>query len=89
MCETGKTTTILINGESIEIDSCIADIVIALNQGGIVTIECCCGHNEYQGTIFLQDGRELEIINTLVSEDDSIEDMKEYIEEQGWKFSKE
>ena len=66
MCEQGKTIIAKIDGESIEVDSCIADIVIALNQGGIKTIECCCGHNKQHGTIFLEDGRELEILNSLV-----------------------
>lgn len=43
------------------IDSCIADIVRALNAGGVPTRSCCCGHGQYQGSIVLQDGRELVI----------------------------
>lgn len=40
------------------IDSCIADIVEAL-QGKIKTIGSCCGHGESKGEILLLDGRKL------------------------------
>lgn len=43
------------------IDSCIADIVEALNTGGIYTIACCCGHGKGNGRIDLYDGRVLRI----------------------------
>ncbi len=33
----------------------------ALNNNGIPTSECCCGHGEKEGFIFLQDGRVLRI----------------------------
>lgn len=41
------------------IDSCIAPIVKALNDGGVPTIACCCGHGKLPGSIVLADGREL------------------------------
>lgn len=41
------------------IDACIAPIVKALNDGGIITIACCCGHKRGPGSIVLSDGREL------------------------------
>jgi len=40
-------------------DPCIADIIAALNAGGVSTIASCCGHGEQQGRISLSDGREL------------------------------
>lgn len=43
------------------IDACIADIVDALQKGGIDMRGCCCGHGAYIGTILLQDGRTLRI----------------------------
>jgi hypothetical protein len=39
------------------VDSCIADIVQALNEAGIYTSNSCCGHNKDDGIIFLHDGR--------------------------------
>ena len=39
------------------IDSCIADLVKALNRNGIKTIASCCGHGKGQGRIDLADGR--------------------------------
>lgn len=44
------------------IDACIAPIVEALNNAGIYTANCCCGHGEYVGSILLHDGRELVVI---------------------------
>ena len=42
------------------VDSCMADMVDALNKGGILTRSCCCGHGGV-GTILLQDGRVISI----------------------------
>jgi hypothetical protein len=42
-----------------EVDRCIAPIVKALNDSGIYTSGCCCGHGESNGSILLHDGREL------------------------------
>lgn len=41
------------------VDACITDIVKALNDGGVKTRSCCCGHGETSGNIMLMDGREL------------------------------
>jgi hypothetical protein len=46
------------------VDSCIADIVDALNAAGIYTANSCCGHGKEPGSILLHDGRELTVINT-------------------------
>lgn len=73
MCEHGDTMELLVpinardshTGEARmalkPIDRCIADIVKALNAGGVPTRSCCCGHGSVQGLITLQDGRELVI----------------------------
>ena len=42
-----------------EVDACIAPFVEALNNFGILTANCCCGHKKSSGTIILQDGRVL------------------------------
>lgn len=44
------------------IDYCIANIVEALNEGGIKTIASCCGHGKQPACIALRDGREFYII---------------------------
>jgi hypothetical protein len=46
----------------ISVDACIAPLVQALNDAGIETTGCCCGHGHGPGNILLADGREL-IIN--------------------------
>lgn len=71
MCEWGNTVPLSVpipaglshTGEARwavkPIDSCIAPIVRALNDAGIYTAACCCGHGERDGEIVLQDGRTL------------------------------
>lgn len=43
------------------VDSCIAPIVRALQDGGIDMLGSCCGHGKGHGSILLADGRELRI----------------------------
>ena len=45
-----------------KIDSCIADIVRALQEGGIDMRASCCGHGKTSGTIQLVDGRTLVVL---------------------------
>ena len=45
----------------IAVDACLADIVQALNNFGIETLSCCCGHGKTDGEIMLTDGRTLVI----------------------------
>ncbi len=45
------------------VDRCLADIVNALNKAGCYTETCCCGHGKTAGSVKLQDGRELVILN--------------------------
>lgn len=45
--------------ENVGIDSCIAPIVKALQDGGIDMTGSCCGHGKYDGSILLADGRKL------------------------------
>ena len=44
-----------------QIDRCIAPIVIALNDAGIIMSVSCCGHGKKPGYIVLADGRILRI----------------------------
>ena len=43
--------------KEVKIDSCIADIVDALQTSGIDMRGSCCGHRKSKGHIDLQDGR--------------------------------
>lgn len=51
----------------VSIDACIAPIIKALNDGGIKTTNCCCGHGGHEGWISLADGREIRIFPNLES----------------------
>lgn len=59
MCEQGNTILVKANGAQRDIDRCIAPLVSALNEAGIATVACCCGHGIRPGSIALADGREL------------------------------
>lgn len=71
MCRWGTETPILVKipadlshtGEAywrtVGIDSCIADIVQALQTAGIDMRASCCGHGTPNGQIDLMDGRTL------------------------------
>lgn len=43
--------------KSVGVDSCLATMVKALNDGGIATRACCCGHGHRVPSIALWDGR--------------------------------
>lgn len=65
-CDCGTyehTIPMPILGKVRDIDYCIADIVAALNAGGITTVVSCCGHGRIDGNIVLEDGREIFIKN--------------------------
>ena len=49
------------------IDHCIAQIVAALNAGGVETVGSCCGHGLAPGRIDLADGRLLTITEGSVA----------------------
>lgn len=54
-----KFVFLTIGGKERRIDACIAEIIRALNDGGVATIASCCGHFNRWGSIILKDGREL------------------------------
>lgn len=63
MCEWGKTEKVVVcvDGvfQRVDVDSCIAGFVYALNSLGWPTVASCCGHGKHPGNIVLADGREL------------------------------
>ncbi len=56
-----------INRRRQDVDYCVADIVAALNAANITTIGSCCGHDQVDGDITLEDGRVLKILNVKQS----------------------
>ena len=66
MCKWGTDTIVTlckprkISGrKKIPVDSCISNLVQALNNSDIETLSSCCGHGNIWGSIMLADGREL------------------------------
>ena len=52
-----------------KIDSCVAPLVRALQEGGIDMRGSCCGHGKTLGEIHLQDGRLLLILDVAEAGD--------------------
>jgi hypothetical protein len=52
-----------IRGRRQDIDFCIADVVAALNAANVTTVASCCGHGKQDGSVLLEDGREIVIKN--------------------------
>lgn len=48
--------------ETKPVDRCIAPIVEALLDAGVMTVGSCCGHGKNAGSIALDDGRELLVV---------------------------
>jgi hypothetical protein len=63
MCKHGSTVLVETLRGPANVDSCIADIVAALNKSGMRTHASCCGHGQLPGWISLSDGRELRIMS--------------------------
>lgn len=66
MCQWG-TTEVLVGhtnsrGGLINVDKCLAPIIKALNDAGVRTAACCCGHGKMPGNVMLADGREIVIM---------------------------
>ena len=47
--------------KTIGVDRCLAPIIRSLNDAGVLTDACCCGHGKRPGNIALADGRMLDI----------------------------
>lgn len=51
------------------VDACIAPLVQALNDAGVETLGCCCGHGREPGSVlFYQDGEARELRLDLAKE---------------------
>ncbi len=51
------------------IDKCIAPLVKAMNDGGLVTLSACCGHNKELGHVWLENGSVLVILPDATKDD--------------------
>lgn len=49
--------------KAVGVDKCIADMVRALNDGGVKTVASCCGHGKIPGTIILADDQHLLLLD--------------------------
>jgi len=57
MCKQGLTKTVCVHREIVAVDECLVDTIVSLNEAGLPTIGCCCGHGKENGYIWLKDGR--------------------------------
>lgn len=93
MCEWGKTVSVEVTipadlnhtgsayRKEVGIDECIAPLIQALNDAGVVTVASCCGHGKGPGRIALGDGREL----VIVPDFRTAEKVAEMLKEDEWR----
>jgi len=48
--------------DHVKIDSCIAELVQSLSDGGVIMRASCCGHGKKPGYILLKDGYKLKLM---------------------------
>lgn len=58
MCKHGNTKGLKINGKIRDIDECIYDLVKVLNETGMETVACCCGHGKQPVRISILNGKD-------------------------------
>ena len=53
----------LVSGRTeVDVDACLAPLIQALNDAGVQTVGCCCGHGRGQGSVLIQqDARIIEL----------------------------
>jgi hypothetical protein len=56
MCDKRSTVTLKLSDKTIRVDSCMREKILALNENGITTLACCCGHGIYTETIVVSGG---------------------------------
>lgn len=71
MCRWGTDASIRLNRPrpvsgrtEILVDACIAPLIQALNDAGVHTVGCCCGHGKAPGEVLIEQGG-LRVILTL------------------------
>jgi len=67
MCNKRNSTTVYIQHQKrwVKLDSCIAPLILNLNQHNFKTLASCCGHNKYPMTIIVESNTNLELIQTI------------------------
>jgi len=59
VCARGDTVVVQLAKGPVDVDRCLAPLIVALNQAGLATRACCCGHGDVLGSVALWDGREI------------------------------
>jgi hypothetical protein len=65
MCKQEEMKNLKINNRIRDIDGCIFGLVKLLNDNGMPTIACCCGHGNQPASIVFKDGREIRIMKNF------------------------
>ena len=74
MCNNSVTITLPDSDGSLaptKIDACLVGMILALNNAGIRTHGCCCGHREQRGYVKLADKRVMVIFDMSVEPDEA------------------
>lgn len=64
MCLKRSTVLRRIAGKNVRLDPCIVSLIQVLNDDGIRTLACCCGHDRYEPTVVATDGKKIYEVGT-------------------------
>ena len=56
MCNKRSSVILKIKERNVRIDPCMRGLIRTLNNIGLETLACCCGHDIYNMTIVVKDG---------------------------------
>ncbi|MFA5407067.1 MAG: hypothetical protein WC307_06945 [Candidatus Nanoarchaeia archaeon] len=57
MCDKRRSKLRKIGDKVVHLDSCLEEIILSLNDQGVITLGACCGHFKYQPTIIIKEGK--------------------------------
>lgn len=78
MCAHGEVEVVKIGDREVPVDRCLAPIVRALNDGGVQTAMCCCGHGEHDGFILLGRDEQYQLLVVVPSGRESLERFRKH-----------
>jgi hypothetical protein len=67
MCAKRSTVLRRIAGKDVCLDPCIVPLIQVLNDDGVRTLACCCGHEKYEPTVVATDGKRIYEVGSNVT----------------------
>jgi len=50
---------IQVRGRKFRVDGCMQEFIVSLNECGVETLGCCCGHGRYPMSVVVRNGNDI------------------------------